>query len=84
LDYPHRWKNWFHKYDTFFPLKNVEFEGYTLSIINKPEVFLTDVYGNYMDYPSVKMMGHKHSMFATMSEDELKTLNELANKLEKV
>jgi lipopolysaccharide cholinephosphotransferase len=79
LDYAHRWKLWFHKYDTFFPLKEVEFEGYSLPIINRPDVFLTDVYGDYMNYPSVKTMGHKHSMLATMSEDELSALESLAS-----
>ena len=81
LDYPHRWKNWFHKYDTFFPLKNVDFEGYSLPTINKPEVFLTDVYADYMNYPSEQAMGHKHSMFATMSQDELDVMDNLARKI---
>ena len=84
LDYPHIWKNWFHKYDTFFPLKDVEFEGYSLPTINVPDTFLTDVYGDYMNYPSVKAMGHKHSMLATMSDEELDVLNKLASRFGEV
>lgn len=80
LEFTHKWKNWFHKYDTFFPLKEVEFEGYSLPTINKPEVFLSDLYGDFMNYPSTKDMGHKHSMFAKMSESELEVLNTLADK----
>ena len=51
--------------------------------INKPEVFLADVYGDFMSYPSVKDMGHKHSMLAKMSEEELKVLDVLAERIVK-
>ena len=80
LEFPHKWNNWFHNYDTFFPLKEIKFEGLIVPIINHPEIFLSDVYGDYLHYPSIKNMKHKHNMFAKMTEDELETLNLLANK----
>ena len=82
LDYPHPYSQWFFDYETFFPLQNIEYEGYQLPIINKPELYLKSLFGDFMSYPNIKDMKHKHSMFAKMTERELETLNSLANMTE--
>jgi lipopolysaccharide cholinephosphotransferase len=38
--------------DWVFPLKEMEYEGEMLSVPNKPELILQEMYGNYMDFPS--------------------------------
>ncbi len=82
LEFPHPYSNWFFDYDTFFPLKNVEYEGYQLPVINKLDTYLNSLFGNFMSYPSLKDMKHKHSMFAKMTEEELEILNLLACSVE--
>ena len=79
LEYPHRWKNWMYDYETFFPLKKCEFEGYEFPIINNPDVFLTGVYGNYMSYPN--KLGCGHNMFKQMSIEEREVIEELVKTL---
>ena len=81
LDYNHPYKNWFFDYETFFPLKTTEYEGFQFPVINKLEVYLENLFGNYMLYPSIKNMKHKHSMLVRMSGEELEILDLLANSI---
>lgn len=83
LDYPHPYSTWFFDYETFFPLKNIEYEGYQLPVINKLDTYLNSLFGDFMSYPSLKDMKHKHSMFAKMTEKELEVLDFLANSISK-
>lgn len=78
IDFNHSWKNWFTRYDVVFPLKTIEFEGTIFPCINKPDLYLKRLYGNYMDYP--KKIGYGHSMYATLSNEEKQTIAELIKK----
>ena len=79
LEYPHRWKNWMYDYETFFPLKEIDFEGYRFPIINNPDAFLTGVYGNYMGYPN--KIGCGHNMYKKMTKNEKDVIDSLINNL---
>ncbi len=80
LEFPHRWKNWFHNYDDFFPLKEINFEGFLLPIINNPDGFLSGVYGNYMDYP--EKTGNGHNMLRVITKKEKQIIDSLIKELE--
>lgn len=51
-------RNIFIEYDTLFPTKTISYEGYELSIPNKPDVYLTYYYGDYMRFPGSVAGGH--------------------------
>lgn len=75
IDYHHGWKNWFTNYSVLFPLKSIRFEGEEFSCMNKPEEYLSKVYGDYMAYPKRITIGH--NMFAKVSTKEKAVINEL-------
>lgn len=47
-------------YDMFFPLKTMTFEGYKFPVLNKPELYLTYIYRDYMSLPN-KISVHNDS-----------------------
>lgn len=58
LDYQHKLQEYLiHSYSTYFPLKEIEFEGIKFKSINKEGVYLNEVYGEYMNWPS-KIYAH--------------------------
>lgn len=69
-------------HDTIFPLKDIDFEGFSLKSVNNPEIFLEGMFGkSYMDYPPEISLGHISGQIITKKEqkimDELiKTLND--------
>ena len=66
---------WIHSYDTIFPLNPIEFEGFSAMGVNKPDVYLSDIFGDYMGYP--KKIGFGHSMYVTLSEEEQEVIKRL-------
>lgn len=58
IDFCHSWKNWFTNYDVYFPFKTISFENFDFPCMNKPEDYLTRLYGNYMSYPKKLRIGH--------------------------
>ncbi|MCR4880910.1 MAG: LicD family protein [bacterium] len=62
-------------YDTFFPVKEIEFEGCMFLGMNNPEKYLSDTYGDYMAYP--KKIGMGHSAYAKIPEEQMKIIKEL-------
>ena len=74
-EFGHSWKKWIHSYDTMFPLKEIEFEGYIFPCPNDHSKYLEGVYGNYMGYP--KKIPFGHILYADFSEQELQTMKEL-------
>ena len=75
LDYPHPYSEWFFNYETFFPLKNTEYEGFQFPVINKLELYLESLFGDYMSYPKKITMGH--SMFLKMTDEEKELIKSL-------
>jgi len=76
LDFPHCDRNWFWTKDVIFPLKTIEFEGMELACMNKPEIWLEKVYGNYMSYPQSNSMP-VHNSFKNFSEQDKEVIKQL-------
>lgn len=81
IQYNHQWKNWFTNYDVVYPLKTIKFEGYEFYSMNKPEEFLSRVYGNYMNYPSKITFGH--SAYKNMNQKEKLVIKCLSKEIRK-
>ena len=79
IDFHHRWKNWFTEYNVLYPLKTIEFENQNFPCINKPNEYLTRLYGNYMSYP--KKIGYGHSAYVNLTEQDKKVIVELKNSI---
>ena len=79
IEWDHFEKNWFIKYESVFPLKKTMFEGHEFNSMNVPEDYLSDYYGNYMEYP--KKIGFGHCMYLDLTEDEKKVIEDLKRKL---
>lgn len=48
-----------HPYDSIFPVKRIEFNGYRLNSPAQPDLYLTNVYGpNYMQFPRIAINTH--------------------------
>ena len=75
LEFQHNYKNFFYDSEVFFPLKTTSFEDFNFPIINNPDTFLKEIYGNYMEYPNKINTGH--NMLTEMSDIELETIKEL-------
>lgn len=45
---------------TFYPLKQIEFEGKFYQCMNQPEVYLSNLYGNFMVPPPVEQRKKRH------------------------
>ncbi len=76
VQYKHQWKNWFSSYDTIFPLRPIQFEGYEFCGINKPEEYLSKLYGDYMAYPSKITLGH--SIYKNKTKEEMEIIKSYA------
>ena len=58
LDYQHKLQDYLvHPYSTYFPLKEIEFEGENFKCVNDEQLLLSEIYGNYMSWPS-KIYAH--------------------------
>ena len=75
VDFSHQIKNWFLDRDVVFPLRELEFEGTNFSAVNNTDVFLKNIYGNYMSYP--KKMKILHSTYENLSEEQVKIIKRL-------
>lgn len=75
-EFGHRWPTWIHDRENIFPLRSIEFEGFSTFCANKVEIYLKNVYGDYMAYPDKISVGH--NMFKTIPEKELEVIRELA------
>ena len=82
LDFNHGWKNWFTNYDVYFPFKTISFEGIDFPCMNKPEDYLTRLYGDFMAYPS--KIGIGHNAFIEFSEEEKLELKNIIKNLEDI
>lgn len=62
IDYQHRVNDYLvHSHSTYFPLKEIEFEGCRFKCVNDEQTFLNEMYGDFMSWPS-KLYAH-HSAF---------------------
>ena len=62
IDYQHRFNDYLvYSHSTYFPLKEIEFEGKMFKCVNDEKTFLSEMYGEYMSWPS-KLYAH-HSAF---------------------
>ena len=77
LEFTLPFDNWFYPKDSVFPLKEIEFEGCMFPAFQKPEVFLSRMYGDYMSYP--KKFGMGHTMYLTFSDEEKEVIKEVSN-----
>ncbi len=68
LEYFYTEPVWIQPYETIFPLKQIEFEGFSAMCINKPQKYLAEIFGNYMAYPS--KIGFGHSMYLDISKEK--------------
>ena len=75
LEYFYTEPLWIHSYDTIFPLKSIEFEGFSAMGVNKSEEYLSDIFGDYMAYP--KKFGFGHSAYVKFSETEKEVMKDL-------
>ena len=75
VDFSHQIKNWFLDKDVVLPLKELEFEGTNFSTVNNTDVFLKNIYGDYMSYP--KKMKILHSAYENLSEEQVKIIKSL-------
>lgn len=69
MEWDHFEKNWYIKYESVYPLKKIEFEGCKMNSMNNPEDYLTDYYGDFMDYP--KKLGFGHGMYYDITPEEM-------------
>lgn len=76
IDMAHTGKNYIHSYETFFPLKEISFEGLNFPCINDVDTYLTDVYGkSYMDYPP--KIGMAHTAYLKIPQEQMEVLKDL-------
>ena len=75
LEYSYTEPVWVHSYDTIFPLKEIQFENFQAMCMNKPEQYLSDIFGNYMAYP--KKFGFGHNAYIKLSETEKEVMKDL-------
>ena len=75
IDFSHQIKNWFLDRDVVLPLRELEFEGTNFSTVNNTDVFLKNIYGDYMSYP--KKMKILHSTYENLSEEQVKIIKSL-------
>ena len=62
MDFQHKVNEYLvYSHSTYFPLKEIEFEGRKFKCVNDPHIFLSEMYGEYMSWPS-KLYTH-HSSF---------------------
>ena len=79
VEWEHSEPNWFLRYDTVYPIKEVDFDGFIAKSMNNPKQYCKDYYGNYMAYPSKLNLGH--SMYEKFEDKDLLAIEELKRKL---
>lgn len=72
---------WVYKYDTIFPLKEYQFENFTAMGVNKAHEYLSEIMGNYMNYPN--KIGFAHSAYLNFPDEELQIIKKLAQESKK-
>lgn len=77
MEYCHTPNNWFFSSSIFFPLKEMEFEGYNFPVLNNYKKYLEFIYGDYMAYP--KKFGMGHTMYLNLPEEDKKNIKEFIN-----
>ena len=75
LEYFYTEPVWIYPHDVIFPIKEIDFEGFKAMGVNKPEEYLTDIFGDYMAYP--KKFGFGHSAYVKLSETEKEVMKDL-------
>lgn len=68
MDYPHKHKNLVFDYETIFPLKTINYEGYDLPCVNNYDKYLTSIFGKYMELPNDCYP--KHNMADNLKNEE--------------
>ena len=76
LDFSHTHKNWLHKQDTIFPLKQIYFENILFPCMNKPEIYLKQLYGDFMQ---PKNNGYLHINYDKLSAEEKIEIKKIIN-----
>lgn len=79
VEWNHSEPNWFLKYDTVYPVKEVMFENIKFKSMANPYKYLADYYGEYMAYP--KKLPKGHSMYDDFDENDLQIMNRLKGEL---
>lgn len=74
-DFNHITGSFIYSNNTFFPLKEIEFEETKFNCPNKCLEIMSDIYGNYNKYPKKITMGH--SMFIDLSDEDKEIINQL-------
>ena len=80
MDFYHSRKYWLYDNEIFFPLVDIEFEGYSFPAVNQPVVYLERVYGDYMAYP--EKIGFGHNSYVQLSNEDNEVIKSLINDLE--
>ena len=80
VEWNHSEPNWFLKYETVYPIKEVMFENHKFKSMANPEKYLADYYGDYMAYP--KKLPKGHSMYDDFDETDLQIMNQLRGELQ--
>ena len=75
---PYIRNNWVMSYDEILPIKEIEFEGYKFPCVNNPDKHLTEVFGNYMNYP--KKIDFGHGGYVKLSLKDRAVIKKLINK----
>ena len=74
VDFAHIWSQWCWNYNTIYPLSEVDFEGIKFNAPNNCDEYLTQVFGNYMDYPKEFCCGHTAFKLSDKTISEIKEL----------
>ncbi len=64
-------------YDMIYPFRKMKFEDMEVNVPNKTEEYLTNFYGDFMQYPK-KVVGH-HTDITLIPEENKKALEEFIN-----
>lgn len=76
VDFNHLWKQWFHKYDTIYPLKEIDFEEFKFNCPNNINLHLKNIFGDFMSYP--KDAKHSHMAYR-LTEKEMQKIKKYLN-----
>ena len=79
IEFPDRWNNWIYDYNHIFPLKKIKFEGHEFNCPNNVEFVLTNIYGNYMEFP--KSICPHHTDENAFTDEELSELRKLKGEI---
>ena len=79
IDFPHPDKNWVYKYEELFSLTDIDFEGLKFKAFKNNDLYLKDIFGNYMAYPAHIELAH--TLSTLVSKKEQKVLDDLTKGL---